>query len=52
MITTYVQNSEGIGLLAAQKLVEIINHPKTSIPETIQVSGFMQEGETVADINE
>ena len=52
MITTYVQNSEGIGLLAAQKLVEIINHPKTSIHETIQVSGFMQEGETVADINE
>lgn len=52
MLTTYVQNSDGIGLLAAQKLVEIINHPKTSIPETIQVSGFMQEGETVADINE
>lgn len=50
MITTYVQNSEGIGRLAAQKLVEMINHPKSSLAETIQVTGFLQEGETVADL--
>lgn len=50
-LTTYVQNTDKIGRLAVDKLVEIINHPKSTLPEIINVAGFMQEGHTVKDIN-
>lgn len=51
MLTTYVQDSVEIGRMAASKLVEIMEYPKTFMPEQIVVSGHLQEGQTVKDIN-
>lgn len=45
--TTYVQDSEKIGKFAAQKLIEVIECPKTSQVEQITVKGWLQEGKTV-----
>ena len=50
-ITTYVQNSAEIGKKAVQKLIEIIDNPKTSLPERISVKGGLQVGKTVSKIN-
>ena len=50
-ITTYVQNSIEIGKKAVQKLIEIIDNPKTSLPERISVKGGLQVGKTVSKIN-
>jgi LacI family transcriptional regulator len=47
MFTTYVQDAEQIGKLAAQKLIETIENPKTTEPEIISVKGHLQEGKTV-----
>jgi LacI family transcriptional regulator len=46
-LTTYVQGSEMIGSLAASKLIDRIEHPKTFIPEQIVVKGHLQEGGTI-----
>ncbi len=51
IITTYVQNSTEIGRKSAKKLIELIETPKTALPETIFVKGYLQEGKTVKDIN-
>lgn len=51
IITTYVQDSTEIGKKSTKKLVEIIENPKTSIPERIVVRGWLQEGKTVKDLN-
>jgi len=48
--TTYVQNVEQIGVEAVRKLMEIIENPKTSLPERISVKGHLQEGSTVLNI--
>lgn len=50
--TTYVQNANDIGKKAALKLIEIIENPKTSLPERISVKGYLQTGMTVKNINE
>lgn len=47
MFTTYVQNSEQIGKLAADKLIETIESPLTTEAEVINVKGYLQEGKTV-----
>lgn len=49
-ITTFRQDAEMMGKTAAEKLIEIINHPKTTVPTTIMVSGELIEGESVAEI--
>jgi Transcriptional regulators len=49
-LTTFIQNTEEIGTQSARKLVELINHPKSCIMESITVKGVLQEGETVTDI--
>lgn len=46
-LTTYVQNTKEIGVLATRKLVEIIESPKSSLPERILVKGSLQKGKTV-----
>ena len=48
--TTYVQNAFQIGQKAAEKLIEIIENPKTSLPERISVKGYLQKGMTVKNI--
>lgn len=49
-ITTIKQDSEKIGKVAATKLIEAIENPKTWIPEQIIVPGSFIQGESVTDI--
>ena len=49
-LTTWEQNTKELGRIAADKLIERIEHPKTAIPEYIVVNGRLLPGETVADI--
>ena len=50
-LTTFVQNSTEIGIQATKKLIEIIEHPKSSYSESIPIQGKLQIGKTVKDIN-
>ena len=50
IITTYVQNSAEIGIRATKKLVDLIENPKTTIPDRTLVIGGLQEGSTVKKI--
>ncbi len=46
-LTTWEQNTEELGRIAADKLIERIEHPRTALPEHIVVQGRLLEGETV-----
>ena len=50
-LTTYSQNTVAIGATAAQQLIRLIEHPKTTVIERIQISGSLMEGSSVADIH-
>lgn len=49
-ITTWEQNTEEIGRLAARKLIERVENPRSALPEHITVHGRLLEGETVREI--
>lgn len=49
-ITTYAQDMESMGKRAVQKLIEIIENPKTCRPEEIEIKGRLIEGATVRKI--
>lgn len=51
MFTTYVQDAVSIGVEAAKKIIEVIENPKSALPEKINIIGKLQEGQTVKDIN-
>lgn len=51
-LTTYSQNAHVIGKTAAERLIRRIEDPSAFQPEQILVSGSLQEGVTVADLNE
>lgn len=51
-LTTWQQNTEELGRLAASKLIERIEHPRTAIPEHITVSGSLLAGETIRALDE
>ncbi len=46
-LTTWQQNTDEIGRIAASRLIERIEHPRTTLPEQIVVQGSLFEGETV-----
>ena len=46
-LTTYKQNTEDLGRLAARKLVEAIEEPKTSLTERLVVQGELIQGKSV-----
>ncbi len=46
-LTTYKQNTEDLGRLAARKLVEAIEEPKTSLTERLVVQGELIQGQSV-----
>lgn len=48
-ITTYEQNADALGRIAAQKLINMIENPKTE-PEHVIVSGKLVEGRTIREI--
>lgn len=50
--TTYRQNSTDLGTQAAKSLIERIDNPTVFVPQKIVVSGSIQEGNTVKNLNE
>jgi len=46
-LTTWQQNTDELGRTAASKLIERIEHPRTTPPEQIVITGSLYEGETV-----
>jgi len=50
-LTTWEQNTKDLGRIAAEKLIERIEKPRTAMPEQIVVEGRLLQGETVRQIN-
>lgn len=50
VLTTWRQDTEGLGRTAARRLIELIERPRTAILDRVIVSGRLQEGSSVADL--
>ncbi len=50
VLTTWRQDTAGLGRTAAEKLIGLIERPRTAIFDRVVVKGSLQEGETVARI--
>lgn len=50
-LTTLMQDTKMLGQKAAEKLISLIEHPKTTIIEQIIVGGKVFPGKSVADLN-
>ncbi len=50
-LTTLRQDTAKIGLTAARKLIELIEHPKTTSEEQIMIGGAVYIGKTVKNMN-
>ena len=50
-LTTYSQNTLDLGRVAAEKLISLIEHPKTTLVDRIMIPGGLLEGMSVKDIN-
>ena len=50
-LTTWQQNTTELGQIAAEQLIERIEHPRTTLPRHITVQGRLLEGETVRQIS-
>lgn len=50
-LTTLNQNTKELGRKAGEKLINLIEHPKTTLIEQLIVEGYVYEGNSVADIN-
>ncbi len=51
-LTTFRQDTAAIGRTAARKLVDLIEHPKTTINDQTIISGEVYKGKTVKNLNE
>lgn len=49
-LTTLKQNTKSIGIRAGERLVSLIEHPKSTIVEQIVIKGEVYEGETVCTL--
>ena len=49
-LTTYWQDTREIGRIAAERLISLIEHPKTTLIDRIMVSGRLLEGTTVKQL--
>lgn len=47
VLTTWRQDTEGLGTEAAARLIELIEHPRTAILDRVIVEGRLQEGGSV-----
>ncbi len=52
ILTTLIQDTEKIGSIAANKLINLINNPKSTLIEQIIVDGTIEKGESVAKIGQ
>lgn len=50
-LTTLRQDTQCIGRMAAQRLVDLIENPKTAMVQHYMVTGVLYEGESVKDIS-
>lgn len=50
LLTTIVQDTEKIGALAASKLIELINNPKTTLIERVVVEGTLEKGGSILTV--
>ncbi len=50
-LTTLKQDTERIGRVAAEKLIHLIENPKTTLIQRMVIDGKLLEGGSVADIN-
>lgn len=50
-LTTYWQDTRQIGKIAAERLISLIEHPKTTLIDRIMVSGKLLEGTTVRQLD-
>ena len=51
-LTTYSQNAQELGRVAASRLISLIEHPKTTVRDQILVPGNLLEGRSVKDLNQ
>ena len=49
-LTTYWQDTREIGRIAAERLISLIEHPKTTLVDRIMVPGRLLEGNTVKSL--
>ena len=49
-LTTYWQDTREIGRIAADRLISLIEHPKTTLADRIMVPGRLLEGNTVKNL--
>lgn len=49
-LVTYQQNTAALGQTAADKLIELIEHPRVTLPEQIRVSGRLLLGRSVRSL--
>ena len=49
-LTTYSQNAQKLGQIAAERLISLIEHPKTTLIDRIMVPGELIEGATIKEI--
>ncbi len=52
ILTTYHQNTDEIGRLASEKIINIIENPRFFVPEQIVVHGQLQRGQTIIGLND
>ncbi len=50
-LTTIIQDSESIGSSAANRLIDLIETPRTTIVEQVVIPGKLSEGHTINDIS-
>lgn len=50
-LTTYKQDSDGMGRQAAREIIKAVEQAEDYVPRTVTVSGKIQYGDTVKDLN-
>ncbi len=51
VLTTWRQDADGLGTVATARLIEQIEHPRTAILDRVIVTGHLQEGSSVKQID-
>ena len=49
-LTTYYQDTKALGATAAKKLIQLIEHPKTTLMDSAVIPGRLLQGDTVKEI--